>query len=200
MRLGIFGGTFDPPHIGHLVLASEARHQLDLDLVLWVLTHNPPHKQSQTITSISHRLDMVKAAIANDPKFILSRIDIDRSPPHYAVDTLILLSKEYPKADLVYLMGGDSLKNLVFWHKPKEFVNLCKIIGVMSRPGSVFENNRLEALIPDIKNKVKFIDTPLLEISASQIRKRILKKRPYRYYLPPLVYRIIKNRNLYLTA
>jgi nicotinate-nucleotide adenylyltransferase len=199
MRLGIFGGTFDPPHIGHLVLASEARHQLDLDLILWVLTLNPPHKQSQSITSLFHRLDMVRAAIGTNPNFKLSRVDIDRSPPHYAVDTLKLISKEYPYADLVYLMGSDSLENLDTWYKPKEFVKLCKIIGVMSRPGSIFDSNKLEMLIPEMERKVRFIETPLLAISASQIRNRISKNRPFRYYLPPQVFRIIRDRNLYLT-
>lgn len=197
MRLGIFGGTFDPPHIAHLVLASEARHQLDLDLVLWVLTLYPPHKQEQTITRLQHRLDMVQAAIDPDPYFKLSRIDIDRPPPHYAVDTLALLASEFPEVALVYLMGGDSLINLFSWHQPLEFANRCETIGVLCRLGSELKKNDLEALNPAIKNKIRFIDAPIMDISASQIRNRITENRTYRYYVPPSVYKIIEDRNLY---
>jgi nicotinate-nucleotide adenylyltransferase len=107
MRLGILGGTFDPPHIGHLVLASEAQAQLDLGQVLWVLTPSPPHKQDQPITPLQHRQDMLLAALGDDPSFRFSRVDIERKPPHYAVDTVQLLQARYPDAELVYLMGGD---------------------------------------------------------------------------------------------
>ena len=197
MRLGIFGGTFDPPHIAHLVLASEARHQLELDLVLWVLTLYPPHKHEKPITGLQHRLDMVQAAIDPDPYFRLSRIDIDRPPPHYAVDTLALLASEFPEAALVYLMGGDSLINLFSWHKPLEFVNRCETIGVLCRLDSELKKNDTETLNPAIKNKIRFIDAPIMDISASQIRNRIRENRTYRYFVPPSVYKIIEDRNLY---
>ena len=197
-RLGVFGGTFDPPHIAHLVLAAEAFEQLDLDLVLWVLTLNPPHKQEHTITQLQHRLDLVQAAIGSDPKFRLSRVDINRPPPHYAVDTLTLLRNEFPKAALIYLMGGDSLENLSSWYKPLEFVKQCDALGVMRRPGSEIKKIHLDGSIPDIKSKIRYIDTPLLDISASQIRRRILENRPYRYYVPPVVFKIIEDRHLYI--
>ena len=197
VRLGIFGGTFDPPHIAHLVLASDARHQLDLDLVLWVVTPFPPHKQEQTITRLQHRLDMVEAAIDPDQYFKLSRIDVDRPPPHYAVDTLAILASEFPGAAMVYLMGGDSLKSVFSWHRPLEFVNRCETIGVMCRPGSKLKENEIDALPPSIKNKVRLIDSPIMDISASQIRNRIIENKPYRYYVPPSVYKIIEDRNLY---
>jgi len=134
-RLGIFGGTFDPPHIGHLILAAEAHSQLSLDRVLWVLTFYPPHKTEQSISPLSDRLDMVLAAISDDPRFELSRVDIDRPAPHYAVDTVRLLKETCPQSELVYLMGGDSLKSLPYWYKPLEFVAGCHSLGVMRRPG-----------------------------------------------------------------
>ena len=104
-RLGIFGGTFDPPHMGHLILAAEARDQLALDLTIWVLTPDPPHKQGKDIASLEHRLAMVELAMADDPGFLLSHVDIDRPGPHYALDTVNLLRKEYPEDELIYLMG-----------------------------------------------------------------------------------------------
>jgi len=197
MRLGIFGGTFDPPHIGHLVLASEALDQLNLDHVLWVLTLNPPHKLDQDLTPLEYRLEMVCAAIGTDPSFEFSRVEIDRPPPHFAVDTMHFLGNQYPGAELIYLMGSDSLENLHLWHKPIEFVEQCHGIGVMRRPGVSFDMASLEAKIPDIKSKIWFIDTSLIGISASEIRTRISENRPYRYYLPPSVFKIIEDLKLY---
>jgi len=197
MRLGIFGGTFDPPHIAHLILAEEALHQLDLDLILWVLTSNPPHKRGQPITPLGHRLDMLQAAISDNPQFEISRVDIDRPSPHYAVDTVCLLREEYPHAELVYLMGGDSLRDLPRWHNPANFVSACDSLGVVRRPKAQIELEDLEMLIPGITPKVQFVEAPLLEIAASQIRQFIRDGRPFRYFLPPEVYQIIQTRKLY---
>jgi len=197
MRIGIFGGTFDPPHIGHLILAAEAQFQLGLDQILWVLTPYPPHKQGHNITLIQHRIDMVQLAIAGNKSFKLSRVDIDRIPPHYAVDTMRLLRENTPGADLIYLMGEDSLIDLPTWHKPAEFVNECSLIGIMRRPGTGCNFPELEALIPGIDRKLQFLDTPLIEISATLIRQRIMNGEPFRYYLNPNVYQLVKKRNLY---
>ncbi|KPL06208.1 hypothetical protein AMJ86_09455 [bacterium SM23_57] len=197
MRLGIFGGTFDPPHLAHLVLAAEALDQLALVKVLWVLTLNPPHKANQSITRLQHRLDMVQAVVEPDPQFELSKIDIDRPPPHFAVDTVGMLREKYPEADLIYLMGSDSLLNLNSWYRPIEFVRRCDGIGVMQRPGSQTSDLGSEELSLAIRSKLLIFEAPLIEISATQIRERIKENRPYRYYLPPQVYKIIKERNLY---
>jgi len=196
-RLGIFGGTFDPPHVGHLILAAEALDQLKLDRILWVLTLNPPHKNDQAITSLQHRLDMVREAIAQNPTFTLSRVDIDRPAPHYAVDTLRLLGREYPEADLVYLMGGDSLENLHLWYQPLEFVRGCHTLGVMRRPGVQIHWSGLETQIPGITQKIQFVESPLVGISASEIRRRIREGRSFRYFLPPAVFELIDKRQLY---
>ncbi len=197
LHLGIFGGTFDPPHVGHLILAAEAYAQLELDRVLWVLTHYPPHKAGQPISALNDRLDMVSAALNDDPAFELSRIDIDRSPPHYAVDTMQLLHRRYPGARLTYLMGGDSLVDLPQWHKPGEFILECDGLGVMRRPGCEEDLESLELQLPGLIRRVCFIDAPLLEISSSVLRHKIAEAAPFRYYVSPVVYDIIRKRSLY---
>ena len=116
MRVGIFGGTFDPPHVGHLILAEECRTQLRLDRLLWVVTNQPPHKLDQTLSPVEKRVEMVQLSIAGNSHFELSRVDIDRPGPHYAVDTVRLLQEQLPEAELFYLMGGDSLHDLPTWH------------------------------------------------------------------------------------
>jgi nicotinate-nucleotide adenylyltransferase len=195
--IGIFGGTFDPPHIGHLILAAEAQAQLCLDHLLWMLTPDPPHKQGQPITPIEHRLAMVKLAIADNPGFELSTIEIDRPGPHYALDTLKIVAQQNPGADLVYLMGGDSLRDLPAWHRPADFVSACHSIGVMRRPGDAIDLPALEKNIPGLTAKVRFVDAPLIDIAAHKIRERIAGGRPFRYYLPEPVYIYIQNQALY---
>lgn len=197
MRLGIFGGTFDPPHIAHLVLAAEACHQLKLDQVLWVLTPNPPHKLGKQITLLEQRLELLQIALGDDPKFAISRAEIDRQPPYYAVDTLELLAEQNPGAELVYLMGGDSLRDLPTWHHPKNFVRACKMIGVMHRPGAMAYLDEVEAVLPGVSSKVRWILLPLLEISSTDIRQRAAEHRPFRYFLPQAVYEKICQAKLY---
>ena len=197
-KIGVFGGTFDPPHIGHQILAAEALHHLELDRILWVLTPEPPHKRQRDIAPLANRLKMVQAAISDCPSFQISRVEIDRSPPHYAVDTVRLLQKQHPNAELTYLMGGDLLYDLPIWFDPQKFVTACHTLGVMRRPGDAVNLNELETKIPGISLKIQFVEAPLLEISASQIRSRIRQKKPFRYYLPNSVYQIIREHNLYV--
>ncbi|HSF80023.1 MAG TPA: nicotinate-nucleotide adenylyltransferase [Anaerolineales bacterium] len=197
MRIGIFGGTFDPPHIGHLILADEARYSLDLDQVLFVLTPNPPHKKDLSLTPVNFRLEMLASALNGEPAFVLSRIDLDRSPPHYALDTVKLIRQNMPGSTLVYLMGGDSLQDLPTWHQPEEFVAACDQIGVMCRPASQVELPALELKIPGIVKKACLIEAPLLEISSSDIRRRVASGEPYRFYLTAGVWKIIHSKKLY---
>ncbi len=196
-RIGIFGGTFDPPHLGHLILAAEAHYQLELDRVLWVLTPDPPHKRGQPITPTHLRLEMVRAALSDAPEFELSMVDVDRQPPHYALDTVRILQQAHPQAQLIYLMGADSLRDLPAWHRPREFVQACHELGVMRRPGVSFDFTRLEPALPGVRRKARFIDTPMLEIASHEIRARVREGRPYRFFLPPAVYRLIRQRGLY---
>ena len=197
-RIGIFGGTFDPPHFGHLILAAEAQYQLELDILLFVLTPDPPHKQDQKLTNLDDRLAMLAAAISGNPGFVLSRVDIDRPGPHYTLDTLNLLREEYPEDILIYLMGGDSLEGLlVDWHQPAEFIAACDLIGVMRRPQDDLDMKPLEQAFPGISEKVQFVEAPLLEIASRQIRQRVREGRPYIFYLPSSVRKVIAERGIY---
>ena len=200
MKTGVFGGTFDPLHIGHLILAEEAQAQLRLDRVLWVLTQYPPHKKQQAITPVELRLQMVQAAIQDNPSFALSRVDIDRLPPHYAIDTLRLLTQAFPNTEWIYLMGEDSLRDLPTWHTPHELVAICAGFGVMKRPNNPLDLDALEDKLPGVTNKIQWIDAPLIDISASGIRRRICQGEPFQYFLPPEVYRIIQEHQLYRSA
>ena len=195
--IGIFGGTFDPPHLGHLILAAEARAQLGLERLLWVLTPDPPHKQDQSIAPLDHRLEMVKLAIANDPQFEISSVEMTRPGPHYALDTVHILAGQNPEVNLAYLMGGDSLNDLPHWHRPADFVSACHLIGVMRRPGDTVELAALEKSLPGLRSKVRFVEAPLLNIAAREIRKRIAEGRPFRYFLPERVFEYINEHGLY---
>lgn len=197
MKTGVFGGTFDPPHIAHLILASEAFYQLELERLLWVLTPFPPHKQGRSILPLQTRLDLLSAALRSETAFELSRVDIDRHPPHYALDTMTILREAFPGDELVYLMGGDSLHDLPDWYEPQQFVAACSALGVMRRPGDRVDLPALEEQIPGIIAKVRFIAAPLLEISATDLRLRIAQGQPYRYFLPENVYEIIRTQDLY---
>jgi nicotinate-nucleotide adenylyltransferase len=196
-RIGIFGGTFDPPHLGHLILASEAHAQLRLTRLLWVLTPVPPHKLNRPISSLDDRLAMVKLALKDEPAFELSTIEIERSGPHYTLDTIQIFSQRYSKADLILLLGGDSLRDLPTWHRPADLTAACHQIGVMRRPGDLVDMVSLEKKIPGLKAKVKFVEAPLLEIASSQIRRRAARSLPFRYYVLPVVYKYIQEHHLY---
>ena len=196
-RIGLFSGTFDPPHLGHLILASEARSQLGLTRLLWTVTPDPPHKQDQTITPLEHRLAMVKLAIEDNPFFELSEIELDRPAPQYTVDTIKLVAEQNPSAEIVPVIGGDSLQDLPTWHAPKEIVYAAHWVGVMRRPGEDVNLDKLERELPGIKSKVHYVDAPLLEIASREIRNRVATGKPFRYYLPSLVYQYIEQHHLY---
>lgn len=195
--LGIFGGTFDPPHLGHLILAAEAQAQLKLDRVLWVLTPQPPHKPERSITPLEHRLAMLRRALGGNSDFELSTVEIDRSGPHYTVDTLNLLREKYPAGKLVLLIGGDSLRDLPSWNRPHEIIAAVHAFGVMRRPGDDIELERLERLFPGLQSRVQFFRSPQLDISSSLIRQRVAGGGHSRYYLPPGVYDYIQQNHLY---
>jgi len=196
-RIGLFGGTFDPPHLGHLILASEAQSQLELNRLLWILTPEPPHKQEQLITSIEHRLAMVNLAIADNPAFELSHIELDRPGPHYTLDTVKLIAEQNPNAEIVPIIGGDSLRDLPTWHRPKELLYACHWVGVMRRPSDEPNLEALERELPGISSKVHYVDAPLLEIASREIRSRIATGKSVRYYLPSNVYKYIAQHHLY---
>jgi nicotinate-nucleotide adenylyltransferase len=197
MRIGLFGGTFDPPHSGHLILAEEACSQLSLDRLLWVLTPEPPHKQGQVVSPLAERLELTQAAIAGNPLFELSRIDLDRPGPHFSVDTVRIARHQNPGAEIFFLIGGDSLHDLPTWYNPEELIAEVDYFGVMRRPSDSIDEKYLKQHFPGLFKKVCFIDAPLLEISSHQIRQRISVGKPYRYYLPEAVFKIISEKGYY---
>ncbi|RPH56681.1 MAG: nicotinate (nicotinamide) nucleotide adenylyltransferase [Chloroflexi bacterium] len=195
--IGIYGGTFDPPHLGHLILAAESLQQLQLNRLLWVLTPKPPHKPGRPITPLPHRLEMLRRAIADTPGFELSTIEMDRPGPHYTAQTLEILRGQFPAADLAFLVGGDSLRDLPRWYRPQDILAACRFIGVMRRPGDSIELDTLDSILPGLGGKIRFVDAPRLEISSSTIRQRIASGGHFRYYLPASVYDYIQQNHLY---
>lgn len=195
--IGVFGGTFDPPHIGHLVLADEARAELELSQVLWVVTGEPPHKPHRPILLVEHRLRMVELAIQNDPGFEVSRLEIDRPGPHYAVDTLAGLAEARPDDERAYVMGKDSLRDLPTWRLPERLIELSDAIVVLNRPDVGANLDELNAQLPGLADKVRFLDVPLVDVASRDVRWRVASGRPYRYLVPRTVADYIAEQDLY---
>ncbi len=196
--IGVFGGTFDPPHIGHLVLADEARAELNLTTVLWVVTGEPPHKPDRPIIAAEHRLEMVELTIQNDPAFEVSRLEVDRPGPHYAVDTLAQLAAEQPGDDRAYVMGKDSLRDLPSWNSPERFIELTDAIVVLNRPDVEADLELLDEQLPGLANKVRLIGVPLVDVASRDIRQRVASGKPYRYLVARPVADYIAEHGLYL--
>lgn len=197
MRLGILGGTFDPIHIGHLILAEEARYLLGLDQVLLAPAADPPHKREQGKSPAEHRVRMVELAIADNPHLALSRIDVDRPGPHYTLDMVRLLREDHgPGAELYFLMGLDSLADLPTWHKPLELMQACRLVA-FSRPYAEFDWETLEVALPGVRDRVIVLPMPLLQISGRDLRKRARQGRPLRYQVLPQVERYIHEQQLF---
>jgi nicotinate-nucleotide adenylyltransferase len=165
--------------------------------LLWVLTPQSPLKLGQELTALPHRLEMLKRAISATPGFELSTIEFERPGPHYTIDTLHLLQEKYPAAQLVLLVGGDSLHDLPAWGRPQEIIAILSAFGVMRRPNDKIDLERLEQFFPGLSAKLRFVDAPQLEISASTIRQRIASGGHFRYYLPASVYDYIQQNQLY---
>lgn len=194
--LGVLGGTFDPPHIGHLILAEAAYEALNLDQVLFVPAAEPPHKHRLPITEVKHRVAMVQAAIRDNPHFALSEVDITRPGPHYTADTLRLLKERFAGADLYFLLGGDSLRDIATWHEPAGIIAQARL-AVMRRPGTALDISHLEAALPGISERVAFVDAPIIGISATSLRERLRTGRSVRYQVPDGVAQYIAAHQLY---
>ncbi|MBI4597247.1 MAG: nicotinate (nicotinamide) nucleotide adenylyltransferase [Candidatus Omnitrophica bacterium] len=185
MRLGIFGGTFNPIHIGHLLLAETAREELSLDRVLFVPTHQPPHKTAANLLPGAERFQLVQLAIKDHPNFVASDIELTRGGPSYSIETVKTLHAQLPMAKLFLLMGEDMLA--VRWLSWKELKGLCAIV-IAHRPNS--PKCRREA-------GVKWLDMPQVDIASSDIRKRLKAGRSIRYLVPPAVARHLYSQRLY---
>jgi nicotinate-nucleotide adenylyltransferase len=196
LRVGILGGTFDPPHIGHLILGEYAADALGLSHLLYVPAADPPHKQQEQKTPLEHRLAMLRLALNDNPRFEISRVDIDRAGPHYSLDTVQLVQAQYAGAELYFVMGGDSLRDLPTWHRPADFIRLCKL-AVMGRPAAVAWPEMHEHILPGLAERVVMIESPLVEISSTRIVQRLTEGRSVRYLLPDAVLNYVQRHNLY---
>ena len=196
-RIGVYGGTFDPPHLGHLILAETAADSLRLAQVLFVPAADPPHKAADAVrATAAHRLAMVELAIAGNPRFALSRVDVDRPGPHYSVDMLRLLRAQFPQAELVFLIGVDSLRDLPTWSRPQELLRLATL-GVMRRPFVDVDLAALEAQLPGVGARIAWIDAPLIDIAARDLARRVATGYSIRYQVTENVRAYIARHKLY---
>lgn len=196
LKIGVFGGTFDPPHLGHLALASAALEQLRLDKVLWLVAGQSPLKLGRRLSPAEVRAEMVQAAIAHHPQFSLSRVDLDRPGPHYTVEALALIVGEFPGAELYFIMGEDSLQDLPRWHDPGGIIARARL-AVHDRPGAEVDMRELESAIPGVAAQVVWVQSPPLAIASSDIQNRFAIGRPVQHLLPEGVWAIIQRERLY---
>jgi len=196
MRLGILGGTFDPPHFGHLRLAEAALTQLQLDQVLFTPVGVQPLKQEEQSSTPEHRARMVELAIADDPRFALSRADLDRPGPHYTVDLLAIIQQQYPAAALWFIMGEDSLSDLPRWHDPARIIQLARL-AVLRRPGYEPDWPTLDRALPNLRACIDWIDHAEIAISASDIRQRVQHGLSITSFVPASVIDYLMAQQLY---
>jgi nicotinate-nucleotide adenylyltransferase len=200
-RVGILGGTFDPIHYGHLVIAQEVREALSLDRVLFVPAAVPPHKIGLSITPAEHRAAMVELAIAGNPGFAVSRIELEREGPSYTADTLETLAGEAARQgvarDLFFILSAEALAGLAGWHDPDRILSMCRL-AVVQRPGTPLPTKQeLGARFGDRADRIMLVETVPLAHSASAVRARAAAGRSIRYLVPPAVEAYICDHRLY---
>jgi nicotinate-nucleotide adenylyltransferase len=187
VRTGIFGGTFDPPHIGHLIAAQDAFQALQLDRLLFVPASEPPHKRSRLLTPAPVRLALLEAALGNDPRFEICRLELDRPGPSYTVDTLRQLNAAASDQELFLLIGADQVRELPTWREPHEIARLARIV-LLARAG-------VESVPqPMVTREIR---VTRIDVSATSIRERVAAGRPIRYLVPEAVATLIAQRALY---
>jgi len=196
-RIGIFGGTFDPVHIGHLVIVSELKHALSLDHVLVVPTGDPPHKPDQPLTAAFHRVRMLQLALEGRIGYSIDRIDLDRAGPSYTADTLTTLSLRNPRTQLVFLMGEDSLRDLHSWRDPKRILELAEI-GVGCRPGVAVDLAAIYERLPSAQGRVSLVEVPQIDVASRDLRRRVASGEPIAFLVFPEVESYIYKHGLYL--
>ena len=196
VRIGVFGGTFDPIHMGHLIVAEDARAALELDKVLFIPAGQPWFKSYRQITEAHHRLAMVRLAVEDNPDFDVSDIEIRRSGPSYTVDTLAELHEQYANAEFIVILGVDALREIDRWNQPRKLFELASVAG-MARPGAAVNLSVLHAAIPGSSSRIRLIDSALIDISGTDIRRRVAAGRSVRYRVPAAVERYIREEGLY---
>ena len=203
-RIGLMGGTFDPIHYGHLVIAEEVRATLDLAEMIFIPTGQPPHKPGRVITPAEQRLAMLELAIASNPHFTISLIEMDRPGLSYMVDTLRLLRAQMgTNVELSFVIGWDSLEELHTWHDPQGILAQLDTLVAVGRPGymdeSEYNNIQRETRLPGISQRLCVVQAPQLSISSTDLRRRIAQHKPIKYQVPEAVEQYIFTHGLYVS-
>ncbi|QDU62767.1 Nicotinate-nucleotide adenylyltransferase [Planctomycetes bacterium Pan216] len=199
-RLGILGGSFDPIHLGHLILGERAVESLSLDRLLFVPASIPPHKQDEHLSAADQRLELVQLAVAGNPNFEVSDIEMKRGGPSYTADTLEALTEDFPKHELVLILGADMVMNLPTWHRPEQIVRLARIAAARRPDTTRIDFSSLEGLFsPDQLDWTasNLIEMPAIGISSTEIRERCAAGRSIRYLVPAPVDSYIRAHELY---
>ncbi len=194
-RLGVLGGTFDPPHVGHLWLATLAADELNLSSVLFMPAAQPPHKRRH-MTKATDRLLMTRLAIGDDPRFELCGIEMERPGPSYTVDSIGELQRLYPDAELWLIMAADSLASIDTWREPDRILELVPWV-VGPRPGTEVSRTALEERFGERAGRITLLDGPALDVSSSELRRRVAAGRTIRYLVSQAVEQLIVERRLY---
>lgn len=197
MRLGIFGGTFDPVHIGHLILAEACREACQLDEIWFVPAASPPHKQTRNVSSAKDRLQMLQFAIAGHSQFKISRMELDRDGPSYTVDTLAELADQDGHRELFLIIGGDSLADFPQWREPGRILELATVVAANRGRQALDISEAAESLGPLARQRLQVVTMPAVDISASELRERVRQGRSIRYQTPRPVELYIQQRGLY---
>ena len=200
-KIGVLGGTFDPIHLGHLIVAEDIRQKLGLGKVLFVPAGRPwlKLKEEKPISAVEHRLDMVRLAVASNPYFKVSTLEINRPGLSYSIDTVLeLKAKLGAGAEIYFIVGPDALAELPRWEDPGRLVEICQVVGI-GRPGyAQADLNILESSIPGVSQRIMLMDVPQIDISATEIRRRVAQRLSIRYLVPEAVEKYIAERKLYL--
>lgn len=195
--LGILGGTFDPPHNGHLQIASMAQRALRLSQIVFIPAKQPPHKLDEPVSPLKTRVALLKCALRGHPDFVISMAEAEREGPSYTVDTLRELRRESgARANIYFIMGEDSLGTFPTWNEPEEIVQLCKL-AVLQRPGYDVNLDLLESRVRGIKANTILIPAPEIPVSATEIRQRVKRGESIRDMVPPAVADYIRRHHLY---
>ena len=200
MKIGVMGGTFDPVHKGHLIVTEEVRSRLGLAEVLFVPAGQPWLNKTGAILAAEHRVQMVRLAIADKPYFRLTTMEVERAGPSYTIDTITELKAQLePGDELFFLLGWDSLAQLPQWRDAPRLIKMCHLVAV-PRPGYVLPDlNSLQAVLPGLSQSLTLLDKPEVNISATEIRKRVAQGLSIRHLVPEPVDEYIKQHKLYLT-
>ena len=197
-RVGIFGGTFDPIHMGHLIVAETIMDEFHLDKVVFIPAAVPPHKLDRQISPAKHRYMMTMLATCSNPRFQVSDMEMHRQGPSYSRDTLAQLLEEHGSdTEFYFIVGADSVENLHTWNRIDELLTMCHFIGA-SRPGCMPDMEKIAQRFGPLAEKIHCLETPELEISSTEIRHRVGQKRTIRYIVPETVEQYIYKEKLYL--